>query len=56
MEKEAGRDGVLVRLHGDRDDDTHWSVGGAEDEPGLFVFFGDPDAGGLWILKRVAAA
>ncbi|MEU1593842.1 hypothetical protein ABZ468_13550 [Streptomyces sp. NPDC005708] len=56
MGKEAGRDGVLVRLHGDCGDDTHRSVGGTEEEPGLFVLFGDPDAGELWILKRVAGA
>ncbi|MFE0512339.1 hypothetical protein ACFW2E_21080, partial [Streptomyces sp. NPDC058964] len=50
------RGGVTVRLDGDCGEDTHWSVGGTEEAPELFVLFGDPDAGRLWILKRAAAA
>ncbi|MFJ3304619.1 hypothetical protein ACIPSA_16125 [Streptomyces sp. NPDC086549] len=51
----TGRDGVLLRLDGDCGEDTHWSIGGTEDAPELFVLFGDPDAGELWILKPAAA-
>ncbi|MGW3149904.1 hypothetical protein ACWDG1_35610 [Streptomyces sp. NPDC001177] len=51
----SGRDGVLVRLDGDCGHDTRWTIGGTEDDPELFVLFGDPDAGELWILKRAAA-
>lgn len=52
---DTGRDGVLLRLDGDCGEDTHWSVSGTEDAPELFVLFGDPDAGELWILERAAA-
>ncbi|MFE2045643.1 hypothetical protein ACFXAZ_32945 [Streptomyces sp. NPDC059477] len=48
---EAGvRDGVVVRLDGSCGQDTYWTIGGTEREPELFVRFGDPDAGELWIL------
>ncbi|MDF3145586.1 hypothetical protein [Streptomyces sp. T21Q-yed] len=48
----SGRDGVLVRLDGGCGRDTYWTIGGTEQEPELFVLFGDPDAGDLRILKR----
>ena len=51
----TGRDGILLRLDGDCGEDTHWSVSGTEHDPELFMLFGDPDAGELWILKRTAA-
>ncbi|MFJ9834469.1 hypothetical protein ACIRU2_24265 [Streptomyces sp. NPDC101169] len=49
---DLGRDGILLRLDGDCGEDTDWSFGGTEADPELYVLFGDPDAGRLWILKR----
>ncbi|MGW2173094.1 hypothetical protein ACWC1C_21520 [Streptomyces sp. NPDC001705] len=46
------RDGVLVRLDGGCGQETHWTIGGTERNPELFVLFGDPDAGDLRILTR----
>ncbi|MDQ0404531.1 hypothetical protein [Streptomyces sp. DSM 40167] len=46
------RDGVLVRLDGECGQETHWTIGGTERNPELFVLFGDPDAGELRILTR----
>jgi hypothetical protein len=46
------RDGVVVRLGGGCGADTSWTIGGTEDEPELYVLFGDPDAGELRILTR----
>ncbi|MEV1062298.1 hypothetical protein [Streptomyces sp. NPDC050263] len=50
------RDKVLVRL-GDGSgtasrcgDEVSWRIGGADRAPELFVIFGDPDVGELWIL------
>jgi len=49
---DLGRNGILLRLDGDCGEDTEWSFGGTEEDPELYVLFGDPDAGRLWILKR----
>ncbi|MEU1706443.1 hypothetical protein ABZ478_13695 [Streptomyces sp. NPDC005706] len=49
---DLGRDGILLRLDGDCGEDTDWSFGGTEKDPELYVLFGDPDGGRLWILKR----
>ncbi|MFF0586163.1 hypothetical protein ACFYWD_09365 [Streptomyces sp. NPDC003781] len=46
------REAVLVRLDGECGEETHWTIGGTEHEPELFVRFGDPDAGDLRILTR----
>ncbi|MFG2940242.1 hypothetical protein [Streptomyces sp. NPDC048282] len=48
----TGRDGVLLSLDGDCGESTHWSIGGSETSPELFVLFGDPDGGSLRILER----
>ncbi|WP_328872109.1 hypothetical protein OHT76_19425 [Streptomyces sp. NBC_00287] len=45
------RGGVAVRLDGGCGQDTYWVIGGTEQDPELFVLFGDPDAGDLRILK-----
>lgn len=47
-----GRDSVLVRLGEGCGQDTYWTIGGTEQEPELFVRFGDPDGGELRILTR----
>ncbi|CCK29365.1 putative membrane protein [Streptomyces davaonensis JCM 4913] len=46
------RDGVALRPADGCGLDTYWVIGGTESEPELFVLFGDPDAGELWILER----
>ncbi|MER6674623.1 hypothetical protein [Streptomyces sp. NPDC000983] len=46
------RDGVALHPSGDCGRDTYWVIGGTESDPELFVLFGDPDAGELWILER----
>ncbi|MGW4547420.1 hypothetical protein ACWEN4_13695 [Streptomyces violaceorubidus] len=46
------RDGVLVHLDGDCGQESDWTIGGTEQDPELFVFLGDPDAGDLRILTR----
>ncbi|AVH61362.1 hypothetical protein C4B68_22760 [Streptomyces dengpaensis] len=48
------RDGVVVRLDGGCRQETYWTIGGTEHEPELFVRFGDPDAGELWILAKAS--
>ncbi|MEU6218433.1 hypothetical protein ABZ845_13075 [Streptomyces sp. NPDC047022] len=50
------RDGVFVRFGGGCGHETFWTIGGTERKPGLFVLFGDADAGSLRILKRVREA
>ncbi|MGX1513116.1 hypothetical protein RKD44_004404 [Streptomyces collinus] len=32
--------------------ETHWTIGGSEQDPELFALFGDPDAGDLLILAQ----
>ncbi|MEU2967799.1 hypothetical protein ABZ687_22900 [Streptomyces ardesiacus] len=49
---DTDRDGVLVRPGGGCGQETYWTVGGTEQDPELFVLFGDPDAGDLRILTR----
>ncbi|MES5821789.1 hypothetical protein [Streptomyces sp. RG80] len=44
------RDGVVVRLDGECGRTTYWTIGGTVADPELFVLFGDPDGGELWIL------
>ncbi|MGW5638393.1 hypothetical protein [Streptomyces sp. NPDC003832] len=46
------RDGVALHPSGDCGRDTYWVIGGTESDPELFVLFGDPDAGELWVLER----
>ncbi|WP_232107704.1 MULTISPECIES: hypothetical protein [Streptomyces] len=46
------RDGVVVRLDDGCGQQTYWVIGGTEQEPELFVPFGDLDAPDLWILQR----
>ncbi|KUN45146.1 hypothetical protein AQJ27_23370 [Streptomyces olivochromogenes] len=45
------RDGVVVTVPG-CGDATFWTIGGSEDEPELYVLFGDPDSGDLRRLRR----
>lgn len=45
------RDGVVVTVPG-CGDATFWTLGGSEDEPELYVLFGDPDSGDLRRLRR----
>jgi hypothetical protein len=45
------RDGVALRPAAECGQDTYWVIGGTEQEPELFVLFGDPDAGDLRILR-----
>ncbi|MDT9697013.1 hypothetical protein [Streptomyces sp. P17] len=45
------RGGVALTLDGGCGQDTYWVIGGTEQDPELFVLFGDPDAGDLRILK-----
>ncbi|MFJ8534129.1 hypothetical protein [Streptomyces sp. NPDC093591] len=52
--EQSGRRAVVVRLDGECGRDTYWTIGGTEDEPELFVLFGDPDAGDLRILTRTS--
>lgn len=49
---DTDRDGVLVRPGGGCGQETYGTVGGTEQDPELFVLFGDPDAGDLRILTR----
>ncbi|WAZ22411.1 hypothetical protein STRCI_003663 [Streptomyces cinnabarinus] len=48
---DTDRDGVELSLDGGCGQRTYWSIGGTERDPELFVLFGDPDAGDLWILE-----
>lgn len=52
VENPEERDGVVVRLDDGCGQQTYWRIGGTEDEPELFVPFGDLDAPDLWILQR----
>jgi hypothetical protein len=47
----GARDGVVVTVPG-CGDATFWTIGGSEDEPELYVLFGDPDSGDLRRLTR----
>ncbi|MDN3023304.1 hypothetical protein [Streptomyces sp. S.PB5] len=46
------RDGVGLKTGSGCGQPTFWTIGGTEDDPELFVLFGDPDAGDLRILTR----
>ncbi|WP_217171382.1 hypothetical protein [Streptomyces sp. AC512_CC834] len=50
--RDTHRDGILVRLDGGCGQETYWTIGGTEEEPELFVRFGDPGSGELRILTR----
>ncbi|CAM5689719.1 hypothetical protein STENM223S_02871 [Streptomyces tendae] len=49
---DTDRDGVLLRIDGACGGQTYWTIGGTEQDPELFVRFGDPDGGDLRILTR----
>ncbi|MGW5786017.1 hypothetical protein ACWEWK_18730 [Streptomyces sp. NPDC003757] len=49
---DTDRDGVLLHVDGACGGRTYWTIGGTEQDPELFVSFGDPDGGDLRILTR----
>jgi hypothetical protein len=50
--EDVERDGVGLKVDSGCGKPTLWRIGGTEDDPELFVLFGDPDAGDLRILTR----
>lgn len=50
------RAGVDMTVPGCEDWDRVWEVAGTEEHPELFQFFGDPDNGDMWLLRRTGAA